>query len=102
MLCPLVIDNLARNYLWIFFLFICLYIRLLSCENHVCQGLDTLTPTLVVGDSLKMVSHVLVLFSVLSTVPLGCDCSRSCTAVGTLCLAAQGASKFLHFHEHTI
>jgi hypothetical protein len=70
LLCPLIIDNLARYYLS-FFVFICLNIRLLSCENHVCQGLDTLMPTLIVGDNLKMVSHVLlVLFFILCTVPL--------------------------------
>ena len=44
-----------------------LYVRLLSSENHVFQGLDTLTPTLTVGNGLKMVSHVLVMFSVLCT-----------------------------------
>jgi len=49
-----------------------LYVRLSSCENHVFQGLDALTPTLIVGNGLKMVSHVLVMFSVLCTVSLGC------------------------------
>jgi general transcription factor 3C polypeptide 6 len=49
-----------------------LYVRLLSWEKHVFQGLDTLTPTLIVGNGLKMVSHVLVMFSVLCTISLGC------------------------------
>ena len=49
-----------------------LYVRLSSCENHVFQGLDALTPTLIVGNGMKVVSHVLVMFSVLCTVSLGC------------------------------
>lgn len=41
-----------------------LYVRLLNCKNHVFQGLDTLTPTLILGNGLKMISRVLVMFSV--------------------------------------
>jgi hypothetical protein len=33
--------------------------------NHDFQGLDTMAPTLVVGEDMKMVSHDLVIFSVL-------------------------------------
>ena len=31
--------------------------------NHVFQGLDTLTPTLIIGDELKMVSITNVMFA---------------------------------------
>jgi hypothetical protein len=64
-------DILARNNLLIFFRnyfldFVCLlYIWLLSYVNHDFQGLDTMAPTLVVGEDMKMVSHDLVIFSVL-------------------------------------
>jgi hypothetical protein len=57
------------------------------------------SPTLIVGDSLKMVSHahatvffqksqVLVLFSVLCLLLV--DCSRYCNAVVTLCVTCIG------------
>ncbi|AQL09917.1 Transcription factor TFIIIC tau55-related protein [Zea mays] len=48
----------------------CLYSDISPGAQFVLSGLDTLTPTLIVGDNLKMVSHVLVLFFILCTVPL--------------------------------
>lgn len=60
------------------------------------QGLDTLTPTLIVGNGLKMVSHVLGMFSVLCTMCLGCD-RVIAAAVDPLLLAAK--TFFFHFHE---
>jgi len=75
-----------------------LYVRLLSCENLVFQGLDTLTPTLIVSNGVKVVSHVLVMFSVLCTVYLGCGL----WVVAVLFLLAAKTVSFFHFHEYKI
>lgn len=81
------------------FFFHRIYVRLLSCENHVFQGLDTLTPTLIVGNGLKMVSHVLVMFLYSVLCLLGCAL-WVVTVLFTSCKRL--FLFFFHFHEHKI